>query len=73
MMDLALKKLIPDTHPDDRAATYSRASILYFELGEMEQSVEYGGIASDLWMVYSRLQFRMIEMFSKIAHKGLLE
>ena len=66
MMDIAIEKLIPETHPDDRAATFSRASILYRELGQLDRSEYYGTISSKLWKTYSELQLRMISMFSKI-------
>lgn len=70
MMQTALSKLVPETHPDDRAATYSRASILYRELGEPDTSVQYGAIASVLWHDYSQLQRQMITLFSEISHIG---
>ena len=70
MMETALAKLVPETHPDDRAATYSRASILYRELGDSDTSVQYGAIASVLWRDYSKLQRQMITLFSEISHIG---
>ena len=70
MMETAVKKLIPETHPDDRAATFSRASILYRELGDVYQSEQYGAVAAELWKKYSMIQLRMISLFSKIPRQS---
>lgn len=65
-MDIAISKLISDTHPDDRAATFSRAANLYRELGDKELSKHYAAVAIALWEEYSKLQVKMVEMFAEI-------
>lgn len=70
MMELALQKLVPETHPDDRASTHSRAAILYSELGNREESTRQSRLAVMLWQEYSVIQSRMVELFSGIANEG---
>ena len=65
-MELALQKLLPETHPDDRAATHSRAAILFAKVGDSVRAEREQRAAARLWIEYSRLQLSMVELFSRV-------